>query len=672
MASTLLERARQASSEYEKLNLTRNAVFWAEKAVCLSKGAFEDVYRLANALYRDGQYRRAIHVLERDNLLELHLSCRYLGALCDVAQKDYEGAIEKLELGTHPVATGFNLSSPSHNFSLVLSPEDETVFAGRQAQARAAACCLRGVAYQEVLNMPFAHQCYIEALRLDPMCYEAWDRLTSNSVMEERNERDVCKMVCESLHNEFSDSSDCSAASFLYEMRTQCKCQVSEKLVAPEGLESSSDVVACQALQAYTKYDVHSALDSSNLVLDRDPLHPFCLLVHLGCLVALEKKNELFALAHEAVQDFPEQATSWYAIGCYYLVVKEFEKARLHFSKATSLDPNFGLAWTAFGHAFGADGIHDQANTCYFSAMKVMPGCHYPLVNVALYHCMNHDPALAMKYLRQAEALVPTDGIICHELATLAYQQASYKLALKYYLKALEVCNKSPKDKVSSASWEPLLNNIAHCYRRLRDYDKALEFHQRALALDCTKSSTYTAIGFIHCLRGSFDKAIEHFHKALRLNRQDIIAIDMLEKTTDCLAADETFLDQLLASTGNESCSETSEALDIDGIQSDMHALEEVQLTADSSLDGGNIFPDASDRRSRAFATPNFRGGGRSVFAGAPVIMARFSSGAGTSTTNTPADSYNRGNRRATPGTYTAPVLDQSVREEHDDSMDID
>ncbi len=49
---------------------------------------------------------------------------------------------------------------------------------------------------------------------------------------------------------------------------------------------------------------------------------------------------------------YPDRAVAWFAVGCYYFVIRKLEMARRFFSKATSLDVMFAPAWIGFGHSF--------------------------------------------------------------------------------------------------------------------------------------------------------------------------------------------------------------------------------------------------------------------------------------------------------------------------------
>ena len=92
--------------------------------------------------------------------------------------------------------------------------------------------------------------------------------------------------------------------------------------------------------------------------------------------------------------------------------------------------------------------------------------------------------------------------------------------AEKYFEKALiEV--KTVHGSVLSSKWESLLNNLGHTARKLKKYPESLSYHQQALVLIPMSASTYSAIGYVQALQGDLVEAVEAFHKALSLRRDD-------------------------------------------------------------------------------------------------------------------------------------------------------
>ena len=63
-------------------------------------------------------------------------------------------------------------------------------------------------------------------------------------------------------------------------------------------------------------------------VLANDPYNLSILPIHVCSLAKLSLHSELFTLAHQLVEAYPQQAIPWFAVGCYYYMTGDFESAR--------------------------------------------------------------------------------------------------------------------------------------------------------------------------------------------------------------------------------------------------------------------------------------------------------------------------------------------------------
>lgn len=102
--------------------------------------------------------------------------------------------------------------------------------------------------------------------------------------------------------------------------------------------------------------------------------------------------SKLFVLAHELVDQEPEDAMSWYAVGVWYLTANKWTDARTYFrcvlphvsfdyseiinvlSKTSLMDPRFAPSWIAFGHTFAGEGEHEHAVTAYSTSARLFAG----------------------------------------------------------------------------------------------------------------------------------------------------------------------------------------------------------------------------------------------------------------------------------------------------------
>ncbi len=72
----------------------------------------------------------------------------------------------------------------------------------------------------------------------------------------------------------------------------------------------------------------------------------------------------LLRRAHTLVDAAPDSWLSWYAVGVYYMATRAYEQARLHFARATQLNPRSAAAWLGAGHAFAEQVQTQGARAC--------------------------------------------------------------------------------------------------------------------------------------------------------------------------------------------------------------------------------------------------------------------------------------------------------------------
>lgn len=262
--------------------------------------------------------------------------------------------------------------------------------------------------------------------------------------------------------------------------------------------------------------------------------------MQIGSLQELKDSNGLFYMAHKLVDLYPDEAISWYAVGCYYDLINKTEQGRRYLTKAASLDRLFGPAWLAYGHSFAKEKEHDQAMAAYFKATQLMRGCHLPLLYIGVECGLTKNFEMAEKFFYQAMSLAPLDVFVLHELGVIKYESESYEDAEEIFRATLtmvtEMCGRN--NEPLSDRWEPLLNNLGHCCRKNKKLNESLTFHMRALSLRPLNSQTYTAIGFVQALMGRLSDAVESFHKSLSLKRDDVITSTILKTVLEDLVED--------------------------------------------------------------------------------------------------------------------------------------
>lgn len=198
------------------------------------------------------------------------------------------------------------------------------------------------------------------------------------------------------------------------------------------------------------------------------------------------------------------------------------------------MDRVYGPAWLAFGHSFATENEHDQAMAAYFTASQLMKGCHLPILYVGLEYGLTNNIKLAERFFSQALSIAPEDPFVLHEMGVIAFQSLDWIKAHQYFKEALSKVE-CVSQQIMVEKWEPLLNNLGHTCRKLKRYDEALEYHRQAQILSPQNPSTYSAIGYCYVLMSNNIMAVDYFHKALGIRRDDTFSTTMLNNVIEAL-----------------------------------------------------------------------------------------------------------------------------------------
>uniref|UniRef100_A0A4W3IRY3 Cell division cycle 16 homolog (S. cerevisiae) n=1 Tax=Callorhinchus milii TaxID=7868 RepID=A0A4W3IRY3_CALMI len=518
-----LERLRRRVKQYIDQQQYQSALFWADKVASLSHEEPQDIYWLSQCLYLTAQYHRAAHAIRSRKLDKLYGACRYFAARCHYAAKEHQQALDILDMH-EPINKKILEKNTKDDNKLKESSIDWGL---SSSSIKSSICLLRGKIYDAMDNRPLATDSYREALKLDVCCFEAFDLLTSHHMLTAQEEKELLESL--PLSKQCTDE-ESELLHFLYENKLKKYNKPSETLIpeSVDGLQDNLDVVVSVAERNYYNCDFKTCYKLTSMVMNKDPYHAVCLPVHIGTLVELNKANELFYLAHKLVDLYPNNPVSKHCFVC-------FQSWRLNIgshnirgvAKATTLERTYGPAWIAYGHSFAVEGEHDQAMAAYFTAAQLMKGCHLPMLYIGLEYGLTNNSKLAERFFSQALSTAPEDPFVLHEMGVVAFQNADWKTAEKYFLDALEKV-RAIGNEVTVDKWEPLMNNLGHVCRKLKKYEEALDYHHQALVLIPQNASTYSAIGYVLSLMGNFESAINYFHTALGLRRDDTFSVTML------------------------------------------------------------------------------------------------------------------------------------------------
>lgn len=522
-----LVQAREAAELYASNGSVASAVFHADKARTLSDGDARDVFALTELLVRDGQHARALGVL-RASGLDLKLARgRLLAARCLHGMRSHEEAVRALDGGAEE-----NSDDDARARYLALADGSPT--------DAAAMCALRGKAHEAMENRSKAVRAYEMALRFDPMCFEAFEALLATHLVNEHEERELVASLETNKANTWIKDVYAVMGNSREVHSELARGHVEgeeDGATTPEPSTSALDVlryngdvrVAC-ARRMYQRGEFTACHSELRRQFEREPSRLNGLPLYLATLVELGKKNDLYLLSHSLVAEYPKKAVTWFAIGCYYMVTRQFDSARKYFSKATSIDPSFVQAWIGYGHAFAAQDESDQAMAAYRTATRLFSGTHIPVMSLGMEYQRTNNLSLAFQFFRKAFEMCDSDPLLFNEYGVLRYRQGNYEEAVENFERALDLA-----PKPVGSRWESLIVNLAQAFRKIGRYDEAIATFQSALLISPRNASTYAALAFTYQMKSrcsepvSLGLAIEYYHKALSLRADDAFSQHHLE-----------------------------------------------------------------------------------------------------------------------------------------------
>ncbi|KAI9726096.1 MAG: anaphase promoting complex subunit cdc16 [Chrysothrix sp. TS-e1954] len=549
------------------------AIFVGDKLLDLS-GSDKDAIRLAHLYASSNNFYRAHVTLERQTLIHRFPEAQLLAARCLVKLGRFDQALDIM--GEHPPShllqprninrrsktprlesDGRNAAPSRHGKNGSISTRLE---AARQVSSttdnkereeaanrryHAGMCYLRGICYAKGNAFDRAKECYVDAVRIDVQCFEAFDQLMKNALMTPQEESELLESLdFDSITvstpagtappNGNSSSASQQAADLtrmLYTTRlskyssTPAITTSLDTLSTHYRLASNPDMLLSRAELLFTQCRFRDALVLTDSVLANDRYCFAALPVHLACLHELSEKNALFLLAHDFADHHPEDAATWLAVGVYYLTIGKIPEARRFFSKSSMMDPHFGPAWIGFAHTFAAEGEHDQASSAYATAARLFQGTHLPQLFLGMQNLHLQHLGFANEYLKAAHSLCETDPLLLNEMAVVYYHEDRLEDAVTTFRQALDLAVAAGSEPRAFTATH---TNLGHALRRLGHWEDALAHFDIVLRQGTREASVFAAKGLLLMEMGHGKEAVSALNEALSVSPQDAIAGELM------------------------------------------------------------------------------------------------------------------------------------------------
>ncbi|SMN17691.1 similar to Saccharomyces cerevisiae YKL022C CDC16 Subunit of the anaphase-promoting complex/cyclosome (APC/C) [Maudiozyma saulgeensis] len=517
-------------SSVERLRLWRHdalmqhmydtAEFVGNKIYTITKDP-NDAFWLAQVYYYKGSYKRTIDLLSLDNLDTTSIMCRYLITLCLFNLQKYDDALDIIG-ETNPFA-----SSNSADMAADEDYDENHEFQSDGGiKIESSLCFLRGKIYSAQNNFTRAKECYKEAVLIDVKNFEAFQQLTNKNLLTPKEEWELLDCL------DFSSLDDNKQViKQLYTIAcsnyiNKDRIETSKRILCEEyTLESNVDVIKCEVELCFSNCKYNECLDYCERYLAKDELNPKILPTYIACLQELGATNKLFLVSHKLAERIPKDAITWYSVATYYMSLKKIGEARKFYSKSLIMDPSFAAAWLGFVHTFAAEGEQDQALAAYSTAARFFPGNHLPNMFLGMQYMSLNNYALAEEYFTLAYDICSQDPLLLNEMGVLYFKKDEYEKSKKFLNKAMEqVTGLNPTARTTIS----IQLNLAHTYRKLGDYERAIKCFKYVLEDSEKDGDIYLTLGFLYLKIKQLEKAISYLHKALALKPKNTAAQELL------------------------------------------------------------------------------------------------------------------------------------------------
>ncbi|MES1221665.1 MAG: tetratricopeptide repeat protein, partial [Bacteroidota bacterium] len=176
----------------------------------------------------------------------------------------------------------------------------------------------------------------------------------------------------------------------------------------------------------------------------------------------------------KAIELKPEIPLYHENLGIAYEAKGDKENALSNYQQALSLEQDKPRLYNRLGIFYYSDKQFDKAIEYYKQAVAGEPKNEIYVENLVLALIGKGDQVEEEIYLQQLLKINPNHFNAWNELGIISYNKGKNKQAIKYYEKALTI----------DGSVSTILENIALAYTADKQYDKAIEYYQKAIDMN--------------------------------------------------------------------------------------------------------------------------------------------------------------------------------------------
>lgn len=496
-----------------------DSIFFAEKLLTLTEGHPIIVYLLGECYFYNQDYKKVHSLFVKYKLLNYNPNFQILAARSLAKNKQYDLCLSVLDVQLEKPYQNSKIESQKH--------------------------LLKGNCHEATENKLLAIEDYFECLKKDPSCHEAFNRLIDCYLLNSQQKQQLLTMLnfnaedkwiqkyyITRIKNEYIEekkTDKVSESQMQLEDYSNVQFKISdikaENMFSILNQKNNIDFLCIKAKNAHQKYDIQKAYEICIKAIKNDPLYFDIIPIYCACLLDLNLLGELYYCAHNLIENYSNHPLAWFSIGTYYYLTKKYDTARKFFQKALQIDPNFIQSWIGLAHSFAIQDESDQAMSIYRTIARQFPGCYQAHLYMGQEYLRTNNLKTAILSFNYAKEINPNDPLICNELGVIYFKQKMYIEAKEKYMMALGMCE-------DAASWilETIYSNLAHTYRKLKDFKNSIKYYEKCITLNPKNPFTYFSLAYTYHISNQLNKAICFYHKSLHFKNDNQFAHDMLNK----------------------------------------------------------------------------------------------------------------------------------------------
>ncbi len=201
-------------------------------------------------------------------------------------------------------------------------------------------------------------------------------------------------------------------------------------------------------------------------------------------------------------------------LGSYFAVKGDYNKALHYYKIAVEYYKDFDLYYK-IGMIYKFKGEYEKALDNLKKAYIINNDDKNVIENLAKLYYRFGDLRTSLKYYKYLLKYSENKAKIYMMLGEINYRQGYLQDAADNYLRAVSLSLSPDEAKVTYI-------NLGNIYYKLKSYEMALNYYNKALELDKTDSNLYYNIGLLYVAQNNFSSALRVINKGLEINPDDL------------------------------------------------------------------------------------------------------------------------------------------------------